>query len=250
MKICVAQTHPGKGDVKPNIENHKRMIETAVDHEAEMIIFPELSLTGYEPELAEQLVTTKYDPRLDVFQSLSDEYQVTIGVGMPLKSPNGIIIGMIIFQPEAERLVYGKKYLHADEEPFFVSGSHLPELLGDQKDIALAICYELSVPAHSQRAYQAGASIYIASVAKFESGVEKAIKQLSDIAKKYSMTVLMANAVGEADGDICAGQSAVWNGQGKLIGQLNETEEGILVFDTESKEVTQTDQLPGLTENS
>lgn len=52
---------------------------------------------------------------------------------------------MIIFQPEEERQVYDKKYLHADEKPFFVNGSHLPEMLGDQKDISLAICYELSV---------------------------------------------------------------------------------------------------------
>ncbi|SHF08408.1 Predicted amidohydrolase [Fodinibius roseus] len=244
MKICVAQTHPVKAEVEKNIQNHKRIIKTALDHEAEMIIFPELSLTGYEPELAEQLATTKDDTRFNDFQKLSNKHQVTIGAGMPLKSDHGIIIGMVIFQPEEERRVYGKKYLHADEEPFFVSGSHLPELLGEQKNIAPAICYELSVPEHSEQAYEAGSSIYIASVAKFQNGVEKAKEQLSTIAKKYSMTVLMANAVGQADGDICAGQSAVWNKKGELLGQLDETEAGKIIFDTESNNMTQRSHFP------
>ncbi|MDR8391394.1 carbon-nitrogen hydrolase family protein [Aliifodinibius sp. S!AR15-10] len=243
MKICIAQIRPVKGNVEQNIQHHKGFIETALSNQADMIIFPELSLTGYEPELAEQLATKKNDRRFNDFQKISDEHQITIVAGMPLKSPDGIIIGMLIFQSEEGRTVYGKKYLHADEEPFFASGSNLPWLLGEHNNIALAICYELSVPAHSEHAYKSGAKVYLASVAKVQSGVEKASKELSNIAGKYSMTVLMANAVGEADGDICAGQSAVWNDKGELIGQLNDNHEGIIIFDTESQEITQMSQF-------
>ena len=46
MKICVAQTKPVKGDVQKNIENHKKLINLAIADEANMIIFPELSITG------------------------------------------------------------------------------------------------------------------------------------------------------------------------------------------------------------
>src|SRR6218665_3393965 len=112
MKICVAQTRSIKGNVLKNIENHLKFIELAIAFRADLIIFPELSLTGYEPELAVQLASDADDARLQVFQEISDKNQVTIGVGMPIKSPAGIRIGMIIFQPEQDRLVYAKQYLH------------------------------------------------------------------------------------------------------------------------------------------
>jgi predicted amidohydrolase len=49
MKVCVAQTRPVTADIQRNIEHHKRLIDTAVPHHPDLIIFPELSLTGYEP---------------------------------------------------------------------------------------------------------------------------------------------------------------------------------------------------------
>lgn len=47
-----------------------------------------------------------------------------------------------------------------------------------------------------------------------------------------AMPVLMANCVGIADGSRCAGKTSVWNQCGSLIGQLNESDEGMLIFDT------------------
>ncbi|HEV8717744.1 MAG TPA: nitrilase-related carbon-nitrogen hydrolase [Candidatus Binatia bacterium] len=46
MKIGVAQTRPITGDMQSNIANHKQWIERAVADGVELIIFPELSLTG------------------------------------------------------------------------------------------------------------------------------------------------------------------------------------------------------------
>ena len=51
MKISIAQTRPIKGDIPANIEAHKRFINLAVSNGADAIFFPELSITGYEPEL-------------------------------------------------------------------------------------------------------------------------------------------------------------------------------------------------------
>ena len=68
MKICAAQTKPVKGDIQSNIDNHKKIIAMAVSNGADIIIFPELSLTGYEPELSKELATSQNDSRFDVFQ--------------------------------------------------------------------------------------------------------------------------------------------------------------------------------------
>jgi predicted amidohydrolase len=146
---------------------------------------------------------------------------------------------VLIFQPGQERQVYSKQYLHADEEPFFVGGT-APIFLEDDglKDrIALAICYELSVPAHSASAHRQGAEIYLVSVAKTKGGMEKAAVTLSDIAHRYSMLVLVANCIGHCDDFECGGGSAVWNKEGELLAQLGEKEEGLILLDSETGEV-------------
>jgi predicted amidohydrolase len=237
MKICVAQTRAVKGDIKSNISNHKKIIDLAISDGADTVIFPELSITGYEPGLSKELATDKDDIRFDDFQNIADTQQITIGVGVPTKNDEDVSISMVIFQPHKSRQMYSKKYLHSDEEPFFISGQSSIGLIGDKANIAFAICYELSVPEHSENAFKSGAEIYIASVAKTADGVDRALKSLSDIANKYSMTVLMSNCIGECDGFECGGKSSVWNNQGLLVGQLDDTNEGIIIIDTETQEI-------------
>ncbi len=237
MKICVAQTRPVKGDIKNNIDRHQEIIELAVVNGADTIIFPELSITGYEPQLAKELAIDLHDLRFNDFQKIADTDRVTIGVGVPIKTNAGICISMLIFQPHKQRQVYSKKYIHPDEEAFFVGGKNSTGLIGNTSNIAIAICYELSVCEHSADAFKSGAEIYIASVAKSVIGVEKAFESLSQIASKYSMTVLMSNCIGQCDDFESAGKTSVWNDRGFSIEQLNNTDEGIIIINTDTQEV-------------
>ncbi|HJQ24797.1 MAG TPA: carbon-nitrogen hydrolase family protein [Blastocatellia bacterium] len=237
MRICAAQTRPFRGDVERNIESHRRLIALAIANGADTIFFPELSITGYELVLAGELATHPDDSRLDVFQEIADSRQITIGVGLPTRNMPRPAITMVLFQPHQARQTYSKKYLHTDEEPFFSSGHSSVGLLGGASNIALAICYEISVPEHAEQASESGAQIYVACVAKTVRGVEQAAQRLSDIAKRYSMMVLMSNCVGESGDGVCGGRSSVWNERGLLLGQLNDTGEGVLIFDTDTQEV-------------
>lgn len=237
MIICAAQMRPVKGDVEANIKNHEKLIATALSHGAETIIFPELSLTGYEPHLAEKLATDITDSRFRVFQELSDNHQIIIGAGMPIRQNKGVCIGMIIFQPKQPQQLYSKKYLHPDEEPFFVSGQSTINFIGENNDAALAICYELSIPEHAENAFKHGAQIYVASVAKTAEGVDRAVKRLAEISSKYGMAVLMANCVGECEGKPADGRSTVWSAEGLLLAQLNGKNEGVLIFNSETNSV-------------
>ncbi len=233
MKICVAQTKPIKANIDFNITQHKKTINLAVVNSAEYIFFPELSLTGYEPALAAELATTADDKRFYDFQKISNDKKISIAVGMPLKTHNGTRIGMIIFEPDLQRKIYCKQYLHADEYPYFIKGDE-QVFLACQK-IAIAICYEISVPAHIEQVHKNAATIYIASVAKSVAGMNKAIEQLAGIAKNYSMTVLMSNCVGHCNDFDCGGKSSAWNNKGELLGQLEENSEGLLIIDTISE---------------
>jgi predicted amidohydrolase len=98
MKIAAAQTRSIKGDIQANIENHKKLIDLALSNGADTIIFPELSLTGYEPTLAKELATTQDDGRLNEFQTISNTNYIIIGVGFPLKNNFCLTISMVIFQ--------------------------------------------------------------------------------------------------------------------------------------------------------
>lgn len=167
---------------------------------------------------------------------IADTKQITIGVGVPTKNNPGICISIILFQPYKARQTYSKKYLHSDEEEFFVGGQSYTGLIGNT-NIALAICYELSVPEHSNNAFKSGAEFYIASVVKSVNQVDKAIERLSDIATKYSMTVLMSNCV-EKSGDMeCGGRTSIWNNKGLLVEQLDDTNEGVIIIDTDTQEL-------------
>lgn len=238
MKICVAQTRPVTGDIQQNILRHKEFINRATSPGADIIIFPELSLTGYEPTLAKTLAVDLQDNRLDDFQTISNAQKITIGAGIPLRTEKGITISMILFQPHRERLVYAKKYIHPDEEEFFIPGQNFPTMAIAGNTVAFAICYELSVQAHADEAFQNGAAVYIASVAKFTNGVAKATQQLSEIAATRNVPVLMSNAIGAADGGMCAGKTAAWNAKGILLAGLDESHEGILILDTEAESCT------------
>jgi predicted amidohydrolase len=209
MKLCVAQLKPVSGAVQRNIEQHKKLLALAITQRADVVVFPELSITGYEPALANQLATEQNDSQFDAFQQLADAHSLTIGIGAPTKSEAGTCISLIIFQPHKARQTYSKEYLHPDEEAFFVSGQRFLGLIGPEANIALAICYELSVPEHLANAGKNGAGIYLASVAKSSEGVEKATERLSAIARQKSMLVLMANCLGPCDNFTGAGQSAI-----------------------------------------
>lgn len=236
MKLCAAQIRPVTGDIAANVDRHKALLELGRD--SDVMVFPELSLTGYEPTLAGELAIDGRDRRLDGFQAISDAEGIAIGVGAPTRSTTGARITMVLFLPHRPRHAYSKRYLHPDEEPFFVSGDSVTTVNVDRAVIAPAICYELSVAEHAENAFRSGASIYMASVAKTAKGVDAARARLAEIARQYSMTVLMANCVGECDGCQCAGGTSIWDHTGALVGQLSDRDEGIVMIDTETREVT------------
>lgn len=225
------------GDIAANTDRHLQLTRLAVAQQADRIIFPELSLTGYEPTLAHSLATTPDDSCFAVFHEMSVAQNITIGIGAPLQGSEGVTIGLLLFGPDKKTNVYEKQYLHADEKPFFIPGKSNEGLVGDDPSIALAICYELSVPAHAEAALQNGAQVYLASVAKPADGVKKAAERLAGLAREHAITTLMVNCIGLCDGVVCAGQSAVWNNRGELLAQLDENSQGLLLLDTETGKV-------------
>jgi predicted amidohydrolase len=242
MKICIAQTKSEKGNIQRNIENHLEFIERAIKSKADLIIFPELSITNYEPDLAKELAAEIDSNIFSPFQEISNTNEISIGIGMPTKATDGINISMLIFQPNKEKTVYSKQMLHSDELPYFVCGKSQTFLTIKGVKVAMGICYETLQRAHFLNAKNQGTDIYIASVAKPKGGIEKAYNHFPQIAKEFSTPILMSNCVGHCDNFVSVGQSAIWNKKGELIEQLDANDQGFLIFDTVTEQ-TEKEQL-------
>lgn len=237
MKICITQTRSKSGAVQENIQRHLQLLETIKSYKADLVIFPELSITGYEPQLAEALAVNYKDQIFDPFQVFSNKEDTIIGIGMPTKSDKGVEISMIIFQPHKTRTLYSKQILHEDELPYFVSGTRQPNLTVKDKKIALGICYETLRREHFMQAVKNEAAIYIASVAKPDRGLKKAYIHFSSIACEFNIPILMSNCVGFCDNFMSNGNSSVWSKNGVLIHQLNEHQAGFFIYNTKEKRV-------------
>ena len=237
MKIAVAQSRPIIGPVEGNLAGHQSLIDVAVRIGARLVVFPELSLTGYEPRMAASLARMPDDPCFACLQTTADQGEVSIAVGVPTHGERLPRISTLLFRPASELQVYSKQHLHADEEHFFERGSKSDGLIHANPTVALAICYELSVPMHAQRAIDSGATVYIASVAKSARDVDDACQRLSKIAREHSTVAMMANCLGLLDGTECVGRSSAWSRNGSLLMQLETENEGIIVVDYETEDV-------------
>ncbi len=236
MKLCVAQTRPARGDIGANTDSHIGFVEAAIQYGAELIIFPELSLTGYESELAAELAIERDDERLEPFQALADSGDIAIALGAPTKTDGKPHISLIVFRPNRAREIYSKRYLHPGEEAFFDAGQNRDIALETDRRTALAICYEISVAQHAEDACAGGAEVYAASVVMFATGIEHACNRMPEIARNHSMVSAMSNCVGLADGRECAGRSSIWSSNGSLVAQLDDKNQGWILFDTNSGE--------------
>jgi predicted amidohydrolase len=238
VRIAVVQTEPTACEIGVNINAHERWVKKAAARSADMVFFPELSLLGYEPKHAARFAMRADDARLGIFEMLSHALRITIGVGAPTPGDGGVRISMIVFRPDAARVVYSKQYLHADELPYFVAGLGQITLPGADRVVAPAICYESLLDTHCDAAAALGATVYVASVAKSANGIAKADAHYPAIAKRHSLHVLMANCVGPCDDFEAVGGSAVWNPRGELLARLPATGEGALLLDTATNETT------------
>ncbi|WP_209400139.1 carbon-nitrogen hydrolase family protein [Pseudozobellia sp. WGM2] len=232
MKIVLAQIRQIRGNIEKNIDLHKRFISLAIENEADAVFFPELSITGYEPTLANELKIGLSGKLVSDFQELSNSNQMVVGLGAPLELKKGLFISMLIFQPSRPLETYCKQQLHDDEKPYFSEGASAKILNLKDGKIGLAICYESLRESHLNQNLDLGANLYLASVAKSQKGIENACSYFPDKAKANKIPILLVNSVGYCDNFEIAGQSAIWNSEGKLIAQLPQTQEGLLIYDT------------------
>jgi predicted amidohydrolase len=229
MILTAAQTKPKRGDIKENLLDHYRLIKAASDEGSNLIVFPEMSITGYERENAHLLTFSLNDPRLDELIKLAFDRKIIIIAGAPISINSDLFIGEYIIQPDKSIMIYTKQFLHPGEEEYYESSfEYNPMISFENERISPAICADIDHPLHPESASKAGSSIYIASIFFSPNGIPSAHSSLSSYAKKYSMNILMSNYSGDSWGQPSGGRSAFWDINGKMIAEMNESDSGLL----------------------
>ncbi|MNX47095.1 NAD synthetase [compost metagenome] len=242
MILAAAQTKPKRADIDSNLLDHYRLIELAAVNKANLIVFPELSITGYEREDAEKLAFSVNDARLNQLKKLAIENQITIIAGAPIKINSNLFIGEFIIAPDNSVSIYTKQFLHPGEEVAYQpSFDYNPIIELENERISFAICADIDHPLHPENANKNKTTIYIASIFFSPNGIPQAHQSLQSYASKHKMNVLMANFGGESYGSPSGGRSAFWNNKGELIAQMGDSDSGLLLV--EHKNDSWTSQL-------
>jgi predicted amidohydrolase len=240
--IAVAQTIPVPGDVLANALEHARLARWAAEHGAKIVVFPELSLTGYEVELAERLAFDEKDPRLGSLIEVASERNVTLLVGAPVRLDGKLHNGAFVLSPDGSLDLYTKRHLGTfspsaavdgtvppGEPTIFWPGTRDPLLTVGDRPAVIAICSDTGQPSHAALAAARGAKTYLASMFVIPSDYDGDSRNLRSHAVNHSMLVAAANFGGPSGGLASAGRSAIWSEQGELVGQLGAAGAGVLV---------------------
>jgi predicted amidohydrolase len=235
--LATAQIYPFKGDIEKNQKKHIDLINLAADHKVQLIVFPELSLTGYEPELADELAFSDNDSRLSPLIDISIEKNIIIIAGAPVNIKGQLKIGAFIFYPEKKIELYTKRYLHSGEEKYFYPGGMDPVILSSKVRASIAVCADINNPRHAADAAERKSEIYLVSAFITPQGYANDTELMKNYARIYNMDVILSNIVGESGGIKAAGRSAFWESGGKFITELDPDREGVLMISKKTKEI-------------
>ena len=218
VRIGLAQT--GLQDsLGGNVEHHLHFIEAARDHALDLLVFPELSLTGYTISPDEGQILRWNDAYLLRLETCCREQGLHAAVGLPVRIGELLFIGQIFFTPAGNRFVYCKKHLYGAEKATYAPGAFHNVLTVSGVQIGLAICADFDETAHARETASAGAELYIASALISTGGYDASCGQLRERAVTQGFPVMLANWVGAVSGWQCAGGSALWSQTGECVVQ-------------------------------
>ena len=238
--IAVAQTCPVKGDVDANLEEHLRLAGCAASEGAQLVLFPELSLTGYEIGLADRLAFSEDDPRITPLVELAASRGIIVVAGAPVRVGARLHIGAFIVSPDRTVSLYTKQRMGAFSEAARGDGivppgrrglptRHSPtpgQFAGGRR---VAICADVGQPSHPQHAAERGAGTYLASMFVIPSEFDGDAAKLSRYAATHSMVVALANFGSATGGLAAAGRSSIWAATGELLIRLDDAGAGVAV---------------------
>jgi predicted amidohydrolase len=215
LVIAVAQPRTVSYDVVANAAEHADVVRAA---QARVVVFPELSLTGYELDAA---AITADDTRLAPIVEACAEMRATALVGAPVQDETGREhIAMLAVDGAGARVAYRKVHVHESEERFS-PGDGAAVLDVDGWRLGLAICRDTRFAEHDAATAALGMDVYVASVLDHARDAHVPAERAQRVIAERGVWVATASFAGSTGGgfDQAAGGSAVWAPDGGILAQ-------------------------------
>lgn len=232
MRVHLAQIKPVLGDVEKNAEKHFEIIENAMREGCEIVVFPELSLTGY------YLLDLVYDVAMDehhpIYQKFLDySRDIAIVFGFVYESKDRLFYNASAFVHRGRtvhmhRKVYLPDYTLFEEGRYFAAGNRIEVFESEFGTSGMLICEDVfhmsSLYIMSQSGVQ---NIFILSNSPARGNLEVGHEasgtwQTSNryMAGVLTVNVVFVNRVGVEDGVSFWGGSEAYDARGKRLVSL------------------------------
>jgi predicted amidohydrolase len=245
MKTALAQISPRFGDIRKNLDLHLEFIEKARRKKAEIIIFPELSLTGYTlmdlvPEMA---IEPDRHPLFRKLVAASRSIDIVVGFleekerGVFYNSAAYLAGGRIVHLHRKVFLPTGGMF---EEAKFFARGRHFRAFATSFGKVGLLICREFLSYAAGYLLFADGADLIIVVSAAPGRGVaggnhfatSRMWELMGETISFFSTVfVLYCNRVGVEDGKTFAGGSFIFSPAGRRLAKAAEVDEELVIAD-------------------
>ncbi|MBF6135388.1 carbon-nitrogen hydrolase family protein [Nocardia otitidiscaviarum] len=225
MIVAAAQFTSRPLDITANAAAVTELVRAAGRAGAELVVFPELALSGYELGVADdpdRFALTSDDERLTVIRETCRDVRAAALVGGPGRTPQGTTISAFVYGPDGEPLTrYDKRHVTATERAAgFVPGTVDGRFrLGDTA-FGIAICYDAHFPELAERAAAEGCHALLAS-SLYGSGPGQRERAaiMPALAERNGLYVVLANHLGPAGAYDACGGSAIWAPDGTRVAE-------------------------------
>ena len=243
MKLCMAQINTLVGDYQGSTEQVLAVCaQAAAKAEDALVVFPELTLTGYPPE---DLLLRPYIDR--VIERCLDRLlaelppALTVVVGYPRRTDSGLFNAAGVIHGGALIGEYHKQclpnYQVFDEVRYFRSGSEpcVVEIAG--VPVGITICEDIWNPAPAEKARQAGARMLVnLNASPFHQGKRRERFDLvAERARVHQFPVVYVNQVGGQDELVFDGGSFAVDAAGEVVFAAPDFTEGCYWLDIETE---------------
>jgi predicted amidohydrolase len=196
-----------------------------------VVVFPELSLTGYELDAP---AITAEDPRLTPIVDACAEVGSLALVGAPVQGDEGRAhIAVVAVDGSGASVAYRKMWLGAAESERFTAGRKPAVLDVDGWRLGLAICKDTGVPQHAADTAALGIDVYVAGTVKSADEAALQDERALRVATDHQVWVAVASFAGSTGGGYshAAGRSSIRTSDGVVVAQAG-TEPGEIALAT------------------
>ncbi len=245
MKLAIYQGAGKPADVDENLAIIQRQALSAGGRGADLIIFPELFLSGYNiGQTVEDLAQQAGGPACQQVSRTAREANIAILYGYPEKLDTGVYNSALLIDRYGDtRANYRKTHLYGDyEKGCFQPGDTLLIAELEGLNIGILICYDVEFPEAVRALVNAGADLIAVPTALMEDYCRVAKHVVPARAYESEIYVAYVNRSGSEGDTIYCGRSCLVGPDGREILRAGKSE-ALLIADVGKKAIAKAREI-------